>query len=105
MRAALRRSVGIAQWKPRWHVLVVPTGDLADGASNVFSLGAPREMYECSVTRTTNPIHLVPNEPCPTNVAPMSIAPRYTAGSRKRPRPKQCWAEYLKARAHNEMVR
>jgi hypothetical protein len=38
VRAALERSRGFARWKPRWHVLVAPTGDAVGGASNVFSL-------------------------------------------------------------------
>jgi hypothetical protein len=84
VRAALRRSGGTAQWKPHWHVLVVPTGDLVDGASNVFSLAAPDKRRECSVTRTTNPDHLVPRAPSPTNVPPLRITGRYAAG---RPRP------------------
>src|ERR1700722_6636597 len=36
LRAALERFGGRADWKPRWHLLVVPTGDQVDGASNVF---------------------------------------------------------------------
>ncbi len=70
IQAALRRSGGIAQWKPRWHVLVVPTGDLVDGASNVFSLAAADERRECHVDRSTNPDHLVPSAPSPTHVPP-----------------------------------
>jgi hypothetical protein len=42
VRAALRRSGGFAQWKPRWHLLVVPTGHLVDGVSNVFSEAAAK---------------------------------------------------------------
>jgi|SRR5208283_5069976 len=83
MRAALRRSGGLAQWKPRWRLLVVPTGDLVDGASNTFSLTTANERHECSVTRTTNPDHLVPSAPAPTNVPPLRVAARYTAGMPK----------------------
>ena len=83
MRAALLRSVGI-KWKPRWNVLGVPTTDLVGGASNVFSLVLPDQRSECSVTRTTNPDHLVPSVPSPTNTPPLRIAARYAAG---RPRP------------------
>jgi hypothetical protein len=38
--SALRRARGRAVWKPRWHVLVVPTGQVP-GAGNVFNLAAP----------------------------------------------------------------
>ena len=55
VRAALQRSGGFAQWKPRWHMLVVLTGDLVDGARNVFDLTTPDKRRECSVIRTTNP--------------------------------------------------
>ncbi len=80
MRAALQRSGGLAQWKPLWYVLVVPTGNLVDGASNVFSLATPDQRRKCSVHRTTNPDHLIPSGPSPTNVSPLRIAARYAAG-------------------------
>lgn len=80
VRAALRRSGGIAQWKPRWYVLVVPTGDLVDGVRNVFSVAASDQRRECFVHRSTNPDHLVPSAPSPTNVPPLQIAARYAAG-------------------------
>lgn len=86
VRAALRRSRGFARWKPRWHLLVVPTGDRIDGASNVFSLVAAYERRECGVTRSTYPEYLVPNKPSPTNLPPLRVAARYTAG---RPRPRR----------------
>jgi hypothetical protein len=79
VRVALQRSGGFAQWKPRWHLLVVPTGDLVDGASNVFSLVAADKRRECWVTHYTNPDHLVPSAP-PTDVPPLRIADRYAAG-------------------------
>ena len=80
VRAALQRSGGFAQWKPRWHLLVVPTGDLVDGASNVFSLVAADERRECRVTRSTNPDHLIPSKPSPTDVPPLRIAPPVCGG-------------------------
>ena len=85
VRDALERSGGVAQWKPRWHLLVVPTGELVDGASNVFSLVAADQRGHCHVTRTTNPDHLVPSGGSPTNVQPLRIAAWYAAG---RPRPR-----------------
>lgn len=51
--AALRRSAGIAQWKPQWHVLVVPTGAVS-GAGNVFNLAAPDQLTEC-ISRSPAP--------------------------------------------------
>lgn len=84
VRAALLRCVGIAQWKPDFHLLVVPTGDLVDGASNVFSLGGIKEKRKCRVIHVTNPDHLVPRAPSPTNVPPLRPAKGYAAG---RPRP------------------
>jgi hypothetical protein len=87
MRAALLRSRGFAQWKPRWYVLVVPTGDLVGGASNVFSLATSDQRRKCSVHRTTNPDHLVSRAPSPTNVPPLRIAARYAAGRPRAPRP------------------
>jgi hypothetical protein len=80
VRAALRRSGGFARWKARWHLLVVPTGDLVDGASNVFSLVAEHTKTECSVHRATNPDHLIPSKPSPTDGGPLRIAARYAAG-------------------------
>ncbi len=86
VRAALRRSGGEARWQPSWHLLVATTGALVDGASNAFNLAAADEHNECFVTRVTNPDHLVPRPPAPTNVPPLRIATRYAAG-RRRARP------------------
>ena len=44
--SALRRAGGCAVWKPRWHVLVVPTGQVP-GAGNVFNLAAPDQQTAC----------------------------------------------------------
>ena len=35
---------------------------------------------DCYVVRSTNPNHLVPSAPSPTNVSPLRIADRYVAG-------------------------
>lgn len=86
MRAALLRSDGLARWQPRWHLLVVPTGDLINGAGNAFSLATLGERRRCFVTPTTNPDHLVPRRPAPTNVSPLRVAPRYDVG---RPKPQR----------------
>ena len=85
VRTALRRSGGIARWKPRWHLLAVPTGDRIDGAGNTFSLAAADKRRECHITRGTNPDHLIPRGPAPTNVAPLRVVGRYAA---RRPRPR-----------------
>jgi hypothetical protein len=86
VRAALQRSGGPALWKPRWHLLVVPTGDLVDGAANVFSLVAADERRECFLTRTTNRDHLIPSSPSRAAGGPLRLAARYTAGRPRAPR-------------------
>jgi hypothetical protein len=72
---------GMAVWKPRWHLLVVPTEAFLGGARSVFNLATPDQKRACYVFRSTNSDHLVPSVPSPTNVPPMRIAPRYTSGS------------------------
>ena len=47
LRAALERFGGMADWKPRWHILAVPTEAFMGSASSVFSLAAPDERREC----------------------------------------------------------
>lgn len=84
VRAALQRFGGRADWKPRWYLLAVPTEAFMGSARSVFSLAALDERRDCRVIRTTNPDHLVPSAPSPTNVPPLRIAARYAAG---RPRP------------------
>ncbi|MGB8505524.1 hypothetical protein [Mycobacterium sp.] len=84
LRDALHRFGGMAVWKPRWHILAVPTEAFIGGVRTVFSLAALDERHECYVHRTTNPDHLVPSAGSPTNVPPLRIAARYAAG---RPRP------------------
>jgi hypothetical protein len=84
LRAALQRFGGMANWKPRWHILAVPTEAFMGSARTVFSLAAPGERSECYVVRTTNPDHLVPSAPSPTNVPPLRIADRYAAGRPRR---------------------
>ena len=54
LRNALHRFGGTAVRKPRWYILAVPTEAFIGGARTVFSLAAPDERHECSVTRTTN---------------------------------------------------
>jgi hypothetical protein len=54
LRAALQRFAGMAVWKPRWHLLAVPTEAIVGSASSVFNLVAPDERREC-VVRSTNP--------------------------------------------------
>lgn len=83
VRAALRRCGGAALWKPRWHLLAVPT-DFVDGANNTFNLVAADKHDGCYVIPVTNPEHLLPHAPGPTNLPPLRVAARYGSG---RPRP------------------
>jgi hypothetical protein len=86
IQAALLRSGGLAMWQPCWHLLIVPSGDLVAGASNAFSLATLDERRRCFVMPTTNPDHLVPRGPAPTNVPPLRVAARYEVG---RPKPQR----------------
>jgi hypothetical protein len=86
LSAALQCFGGMADWKPRWHVLAVPTEAFMGSARSVFNLAAPGERSECYVVRSTNPNHLVPSAPSPTNVSPLRIAARYAAGRLRAPR-------------------
>jgi hypothetical protein len=82
LRDALHRFSGRAEWKPRWYLLAVPAESFFGGAHSVFSMAEPDQRRECSATRTTNPDHLVPGAPSPTNVPPLRIAAHYAAGKR-----------------------
>ena len=79
LHAALQRFGGMADWKPRWHLLAVPAEAFIGGARSVFNLAAPGERREY-VPRSTNPDRLVPSAPSPRNVPPLRIAARYGAG-------------------------
>lgn len=83
VRAALRRSGGTALWKPRWHLLSVPT-DMVDGARNTFNLVAADKHDGCFVIPVTNPEHLIPHPPAPTNLPPLRITARYESGRPRR---------------------
>ena len=83
LRAALQRFGGRADWKPRWYILAVPTEAFMGSARSVFSLAAPGGRRECCVFRSTNPDHLVPSVPSPTNVPPLRTADRYAAGRKR----------------------
>jgi hypothetical protein len=84
LRDALYRFGGMAVWKPRWHLLAVPTEAVMGGARTVFSLSALAERSECYGHRATNPDHLLPSAPSATDVPPLRVAVRYATG---RPRP------------------
>jgi hypothetical protein len=43
LRAALERFGGRADWKPRWHLLAVPTTAFMGSARTVLNLAAPDE--------------------------------------------------------------
>jgi hypothetical protein len=80
VRAALRRFDGTAVWKPHFYLLAVPTDSFWGGARSVFSIARLDERRECRVTHVTNPDHVEPRAPAPTNVPPLRIAARYAAG-------------------------
>jgi hypothetical protein len=84
VRAALERFGGRADWKPHWYLLAVPTEAFMGSAGSVFSLAALDEQRDCRVIRTTNPEHLAPGRPSPTNLPPLRVAAWYSPG---RPRP------------------
>jgi hypothetical protein len=86
LRAALQRFGGMADWKPRWYLLAVPTEAFIGSARSVFSLAAVDKRRECSVIHLTNPDHLIPSVPSPKNVPPLRIADRYAAGRPRAPR-------------------
>jgi hypothetical protein len=46
------------------------------------SMRSGRYTYRTVVVHATNPDHLVPSAPSPTNVPPLQIADRYAAGRR-----------------------
>jgi hypothetical protein len=70
LHAALDRFGGMADWKPRWHLLLVPTEAVMGSARSVFNLAEPDERRECRALHSTNPDHLIPSKPSPTNVPP-----------------------------------
>lgn len=86
LRAALQRFGGMADWKPRWHILAVPAETFMGSARSVFNLAAPDERRECRALHSTNPDHLVPSAPSPRNVPPLRIAARYATGRPRAPR-------------------
>ena len=49
LRVALQRFGGMADWKPRWHILAVPTEAFVGGVRSVFNLATLDERRECRV--------------------------------------------------------
>jgi hypothetical protein len=47
LHAALQRFGGMADWKPRWHLLAVPAEAFVGSARNVFNLAALGERRQC----------------------------------------------------------
>ncbi|MGO9928522.1 MAG: hypothetical protein ACLPLP_20980 [Mycobacterium sp.] len=47
LHAALQRFGGMADWKPHWHILAVPTEAFMGGAGSVFNLAALDERTPC----------------------------------------------------------
>jgi hypothetical protein len=81
LRDALHRFGGMAVWKPRWHLLAVPTEAFLGGVRSVFSLATEDERRACYAFRSTNSDNQVPSAPSATDVPPLRIAPRYASGS------------------------
>lgn len=51
LRAALQRFDGMADWKPRWGLLAVPTAAIMGSAQSVFYLASQQQRSACTVTR------------------------------------------------------
>lgn len=47
LRAALERFDGMAAWKPRWHLLAVPTDSTFGSGQSVFNLATLVEKTDC----------------------------------------------------------
>jgi len=58
----MQRFGGMADWKPRWHILAVPTESFMGSARSVFSLAAPDERRECYVIGSGKPAHSASSE-------------------------------------------
>jgi hypothetical protein len=54
LRAALERFGAMADWKPRWYLLAVPTEAFMGSARSVFSLAAPDERGDCRIICRTD---------------------------------------------------
>jgi hypothetical protein len=52
LQAMLQRFGGMAVWKPRWHLLAVPTEAFIGSASSVFNMAALDERTACISART-----------------------------------------------------
>jgi hypothetical protein len=83
VRDALRRFDGTAVWKPHFYLLAVPTESFFGSARAVFSIARLEQRRDCHVTHVTNPDHVEPRPPAPTNLLPLRIATRYAAGKPK----------------------
>jgi hypothetical protein len=82
---ALRRFDGMAVWKPRWHILAVPTEAFVGGARTVFNLAPLDQRCDCYVPRATDADRpLVPGVPSATDVPPLRVAARYATGRPRR---------------------
>ncbi len=51
LHAAFQRFGGMADWKPRWYLLAVPTESFMGSARSVFSLAAPDKRRDCRPIR------------------------------------------------------
>ena len=81
VRDALHRFGGMAVWKPRWHILAVPTEAFLGGARTVFNLAALDQRCDCYVARATGTDHLqVAGVPAATDGPLLRVAVRYVTG-------------------------
>lgn len=92
VRAALDRFGGMALWKPRWHLLAVPTDSFMGSARSVFSLATLEQRQDCRapVVRVAE----TPVDPEARNaelramdyshIPPLRISPRYAEGRPRR---------------------
>lgn len=102
VRDALQRFGGMAEWRNGSHAGTSsrsPRTPSWEVRAPYSTSPAPTERRECYVIGTTNPAHLVPGVPSPTNVLHLRITARYTKGRPRpdgKPRPIPC-----PHRAHN----
>ena len=93
VRTALQRFDGMALWKPRWHLLAVPTESMMGSARSVFNMATLEQRQDC---RT--PVVRVADTPVDqearnaelrtmdySHIPPLRLSSRYTKG---RPRPR-----------------
>src|SRR6516164_5388113 len=79
-RCYARRCTASAGWRNGSRAGTSSLEAFFGGARTVFNLATLEERRECYVHRATNPDHLIPSKPTPTNLPPLRVAARYAAG-------------------------